>query len=168
MDQSAGQALPRSTFSAATIRVRERLLSMRAQLGAARLDRELAQGAKPDTDPLLRERARRLQSRESRQRLALGLDRAVDQVQRPLLYRGNSPVHPAAVREAVSTLQLLIRRLRGPRPVDPEGVARLEILLADRSGSLYNPDGEPDLRTAAQAALASLDPGFRRSPLPMS
>lgn len=167
MSQSVRQVMPRSTLSAASTRVRQRFLSMRAQLGAARLDRELAEGAMPDTNPLLRERARQLQSRESRQRLALGLDRAVDQVQRPLLYRENAPAHSPAVQEAASTLQLLIRRLRGPRPVSPEGVARLEILLNDGSGSLYNPDGDPDLRTAAQAALASLDPGFRRSPLPM-
>ena len=164
MSQSVREAMPRSTLSA---RVWERLVSMRAQLGAARLDRELAEGAKPDTDPLLRERARQLQSRESRKRLALGLDRAIDQVQRPLLYRENAPVHSPAVREAASTLQLLIRRLRGARPVSPEGVARLEILLTDGSGALYNPDGEPDLRTAAQAALASLDPGLRRSTAPM-
>lgn len=168
MNQSARQVMPRSTLSAASTPVRQRFLSMRAQLSAARLDRELAEGARPDTDPLLRERARRLQCRESRQRLALGLDRAVDQVQRPLLYRANSPAHSAAVREAASTLQLLIRRLRGPHPVSPEGVARLEILLTDSNGSFYNPDGEPDLRTAAQAVLASLDPGLRRSSLPMS
>lgn len=166
MNHSARQPMPPSTLSAASTRVRQWFLSMRARLGAARLDRELAEGAKPDIDPLLRERARRLQSRESRQRLALGLDRAVDQVQRPLLYAGNTPAHSPAVREAVSTLQLLIRRLRGPRPVSPEGVARLEILLGDRSESLYSLDAEPDLRTAAQAALASLDPGFRRSPCP--
>lgn len=168
MNQSKRQVMPRSSLSAASTRAWERVLSVRAQLGAARLDGELAEGAKPDTDPLLRERARQLQSRESRQRLALGLDRAVDQVQRPLLYRKNAPAHSPAVREAAPTLQLLIRRLRGPRPVSPEGVARLEILLSDTGGSLYNPDGEPDLRTAAQAALSSLDPGFRRSPPPTS
>jgi len=167
MNQSVRQVAPPSTLSAASARVRKRFLSMRAQLGAARLDRELAEGTKPDANPLLRERARQLQSRESRQRLALGLDRAVDQVRRPLLYRENAPAHSPAVQEAASTLQLLIRRLRGPRPVSPEGVARLEIMLTDTSGSLYNADGDPDLRTAAQAALASLDPGFRRSPLPM-
>jgi hypothetical protein len=68
------------------------------------------------------------------------------------------------VCEASSTLKVLIRRLRGNRAVSPQGVARLKILLTDGGGPLYKPEKESDLATAAQAALACLDVGFRRSP----
>lgn len=165
MYQSPQQARPaRSGLSAASIRVQRRLRSMRAQFGRPRLDQELAAGVRPDSDPLLRERAEFLLSRKSRLRMASGLDRTRRQAERSALHTAQLPVRAGAVREAGPLLEKLAYRLRGYLPISPQGAARTHILLTDGSGPLYSPDASPDLKTAAHRALAALeaDPGQQR------
>jgi hypothetical protein len=140
----------RSGISGASTRVQQRLRSMRARPGQGRLDEELAAGVRPDSDPLLRERARHLLSRDARLKMAAALGRAIYQAERP------------GVRDAVPTLASLARRLRGSRPIAPQGAAKTQILLTDANGPLYHPNAEPDLKTAARRALAALDSGSGR------
>lgn len=154
----------RSGLSAASTGMQHRLISMRAHLGHARLDEELAAGVRPDSDPLLRERARSLLSRDSRLKMALGLDGALHQVAHPRLHTAQLPMRSQAVRDAAPTLAMLARRLRGSLPIGPQGAAKTNILLTDGSGPLYNPGSRSDLKTAAHRALAALevDSGRRR------
>ena len=152
----------RSGLSGASTPVRQRLRSMRSLLGKGRLDEELARGVRPDSDPLLRERARQLLSRDERLKMAAGLGRTICQVERPALHLAQVPVRSQAVRDAVPTLAMLARRLRGSLPISPQGAAKTQILLTDGNGPLYYPNSEPDLKTAAGRALAALDSGSGR------
>jgi hypothetical protein len=129
---------------------------MRAQFGRTRLDQELAAGVRPDSDPLLRERAQILLSRESRLRMASGIDRARRQAERPALHTAQVPVRSQAVRDAAPALERLAYRMRGHLPISPQGAAKTNILLTDGSGPLYGPDGS-DLKAAARSALAALE-----------
>ncbi|MBS1888167.1 MAG: hypothetical protein JSU06_13360 [Actinobacteria bacterium] len=129
---------------------------MRAQFGRARLDQELAAGVRPDSDPLLRERAQILLSRESRLRMASGIDRARRQAERPARHTAQVPVRTQAVRDAAPALERLAYRMRGHLPISPQGAAKTNILLTDGSGPLYSPDGS-DLKAAARSALAALE-----------
>ena len=158
MYQAPQQSRPaRSDLSVATSRAQHVLHSMLAQRGQTRCDEKLATGVRPDSDFLLRERAHYLVSRGSRLKMALGLDRALHQGERPALHTSQIPVRSQAVRDAAPTLKMLARRLRGPLPIGPQGAARAEILLTDGSGPLYNPGSGSDLKTAARRALAALD-----------
>ena len=158
MDQAPPQSRPpRSGLHAACARVGRRLRFMRAQFGRTRLDEELAAGVRPDSDPLLRERAQILLSRESRLRMASGLDRARRQGMRPELHTAQVPVRTRAVRDARPALEKLAYRMRGHLPISPQGAAKTSILLTNGSGPLYNPAGNPDLKTAALRALAALE-----------
>jgi hypothetical protein len=158
MHQAPQQSRPaQSGLAAASIRVQQGLRSMRARLGQARLDEQLAAGMRPDSDPLLRERARYLLSRDSRLKMALGLGRALHKGGRPALHSAQVPVRSQAIRDAAPTLEMLARRLRGSLPIGPQGAAKTKILLTDGSSPLYNPNSEVDLKTAARRALAALD-----------
>lgn len=152
----------RSGLPAASARVRERLLSMRSQLSQARLDKELAAGMPPDSNPLLRERARHLVSRDSRLKLALGLGQALHQQERPGLHTAQVPVNSEAVDAASPVLEMLAERLRGFLPIGAQGAAKTKILLTDGSGPLYNPGSGSDLKTAAHRALAALETDWGR------
>lgn len=158
MHQAPQQSRPtRSGLSVATSRAQHVLHSMRAQFGRNRLDAELAAGVPADSDPLLRERARYLVSRESRLGIARGLGRTLHQGEQPALHISQVPVRSRAVRAAAPALEMLATRLRSSLPIGPQGAARAKILLTDGSGPLYNPGSGSDLQTAARRALAALD-----------
>lgn len=165
MNQSPSQDRPsRLGLSAASTRVQRRLRSMRAQFAGNRLDQELAAGVRPDSDPLLRERAEFLLSRKARLKMASGLDRSRRQAERRALHTAQLAVREGAVRDAAPVLEKLAYRLRGYLPISPQGAAKTQMLLTDGSGPLHSPQGTPDLKTAAHRALAALDadPGLRR------
>jgi hypothetical protein len=70
------------------------------------------------------------------------------------------PVSREASRDARGPLLDVAERLRGPRPVHPEGVAQVRRLLTDGAGPLYY--GYPgDLRAATLLALLALDGDVR-------
>ena len=153
--QRSGPA--QSGLGDASSRVRRQLVSMRARLVPARLDQELAAGVEPGRDPLLRERARHLLSRDSRLKMAAGLGRTLHQVERPTLHTTQVPVRSNAVRDAAPALEMLACRLRGSLPIAPQGAAKTKILLSDGGGPLYNPGSASDLKMAARQALTALE-----------
>lgn len=158
MHPAPRQARPaRSNLFSATTRAQRTLHSMRAPFGQNRMDADLAAGVRPDSNPFLRERARYLISRGSRLKMASALGQALDQGER--LKLGTPQPHAPAqqVRAAAPTLRILVRRLEGSLPIDPQGAAKTNILLTDRSGPLYNPRNPSDLAMAAREALAALD-----------
>ncbi len=158
MYQSPQQPGPtRVNLSPTSARLRARWLSTRAQIGQTRLDRELASGANPDSDPLLQARARHLLSRDAREQIASTIDRILRPSDRAALYSARVPVCSPAVREAEPALAMLADRLRAYFSIDAQGVAKAQILLTDGSGPLYNPNSTSDVNSAAHGALAALD-----------
>jgi hypothetical protein len=126
------------------------------------LDRRLAAGADPRSDPLLQARARLITGRRSRKRVAEGLAGA-------LAKSRQQPTFTAAVRPngrevvaARTVLATLGCRLRSSEPVAARGVAILLVLLCDCTSPLFAP-GEPGaLGSGLRAAAAALEPVERR------
>ena len=118
-------------------------------LRAPRLDRALADGADPASEPSLRQRARRLTSRRARQRLAEALE-AVE--------RGPGvPVRHDQVVEASDLLSELAAALRSRERVSARGVLLARRIITDGCGPLYAP-GAPRaaLRWRVWEALRAL------------
>jgi hypothetical protein len=139
---------------------------------AARLDRELARGARPETNVGLAARAVRLTSMRSRRDLAKSLQRILAAV-RPVSSRGRPtaadpsprvarhphvPIRRDRVSRSASELTELAARLVQPGPVPARGVAMVCQLLTDGGGPLYrkaSPDDLPALIEQATQALTS-------------
>ena len=122
------------------------------------LDHQLAEGADPADNPLLRARARRITSRRSRRRVAAGLAGAVSKsVVQPTFTAAVRP-NGREVLAARTVLNTLDRRLRSSDPVAPQGVAILLVLLCDCTSPLFAA-GEPGaLGSRLRAAAAALEP----------
>jgi hypothetical protein len=124
-----------------------------ARLGAARLDAALAIGESPDATVALALRARLLTGTENRRHLADGLQRALDEAQKPpaaLIMR--APLNRAQILSASSELGELRRRLLADGPVAARGVAQARMLLNSGAGPLYRA-GEPgQLATSVRGA----------------
>jgi len=125
------------------------------------LDRDLADGADPRSEPQLAYRARRLTTRRSRDRIARGIERAVAEAERPWNgMRAAVPVQRRTVLGARPTLLALVRALRSPAPVAAQGVALALRLLTDGGGPLYGSDSRW-IAEAASASIAGLDDARR-------
>jgi hypothetical protein len=137
-----------------------------ARMGAARLDRELAGGASPETSVSLAARAGQLTSTRFRHDLAASLRRIVVAVGEPAapashLSLGVSrsvrvPLGAMRVGRSASLLAELANRLLEPGPVPVRGVAMVTELLADGTGPLYRQATRDDLRDAAERAVYTL------------
>ena len=118
-------------------------------LRASRLDRALADGADPASEPSLRERARRLTSWRTRRRLA----KALEEVERgPGL-----PVRHDQVVEARDLLAELTTALRSRERVSARGVLLARRIITDGCGPLYSPSAPRSaLRWRVWEALRAL------------
>jgi hypothetical protein len=141
--------------AAGSARVWDRL---QARLAPARLDRALASGAPPASNPALALRAERLVSPGARRDLARALERLAERSERRTL---GSRLAPRAERlaEARDDLGRLARRLAAANRAEAEGVARARELLSDGSGPLFWRGSNEDLATRVRAAIAGLEPG---------
>jgi hypothetical protein len=103
-------------------------------------------------------REARMVSPRRRRQLAESIEHVVSRANTPRwALTAVIPVAPEAGRGARGALLDLAERLRGPRPVAPEGMRLAHDLLVDGAGPLYVP-GEPgELRGAALRALWALD-----------
>src|SRR4051794_33809567 len=104
-------------------------------LWAPRLDRALADGADPASEPDLGARARRLTSWRTRRRVA----RALEEVERG----PGVPVRRDQVREARDLLAELATALRSRDRVSARGVLLARRIITDGCGPLYAPNAPP-------------------------
>jgi len=114
-------------------------------LQAPRLDRALADGADPASEPGLRERARRLTSWSMRRRVAKALEE-VERAPAPVRCDPRVPVRSDQVREARDLLDELTTALRSRERVSARGVLLARRIVTDGCGPLYAP-------TAPRSAL---------------
>ena len=138
-----------------------------ARSQAARLDRELAEGASPEANATLAARAARLTSTEFRRDLAASLRRILAAAGEPALAAdarvplGSArpirvPVRTTRVSQSAPLLAELASRLLEPGPVPVGGVAMVARLLADGTGPLYREAARDDLGAVAEQAAAAL------------
>ena len=112
---------------------------LRSRIAAHRLDRELANGASPDTDVVVALHARRLVGMRERRRVADGLTRALLVSTRPLgAGFASTVVDRQAVVGAAADVLDLCRQLVTPGPVSVRGVACVRALLSNGVGPLYD------------------------------
>lgn len=104
-------------------------------LRAPRLDRALAEGADPASEPGLCARARRVTSWRSRRRIA----EALEQLDRD----AGLPVRRDQLREADELLAELVSALRSRERVSARGVLLARRIVTDGCGPLYAPDHPP-------------------------
>lgn len=136
------------------------------------LTRALADGWDPAERPELARRAEQLTQRRNRRTQARTLRRIADEAQRPTATRSQViMVRRGPVLETKDLLGILAARLDDPRPVRPQGMAKLLRILtnADRS-PLYNPSEPGALRRLLTDVLETLEPGapseFHEFPIP--
>ncbi len=138
-----------------------------ARSRAARLDRELAEGASPEANATLAARAARLTSTEFRRDLAASLRRILAAAGEPVpapdarALLGSArpirvPVRATRVSQSAPLLAELASRLLQPGPVPVDGVAMVARLLADGTGPLYREAARDDLDAVAGQAAAAL------------
>lgn len=131
---------------------------------AARLDRELAAGTRPEANAGLAARAMRLTSAGYRRDLAASLLRILAALA-PAAQSSPSatrtprvPLRLAPISQSAPLLSELASRLVEPGPVPVQGVAMVSQLLADGTGPLYRQasrDALDHLVRQATHALAS-------------
>jgi hypothetical protein len=127
------------------------------------LDRRLAEGADPDTDPLLHTRAERLVTPASRAALAAGLERTVAAAHEPgAALSSAAPVRRGPVRGARHELMGLAGELRHMADPRPRRVAMAERLLTEASSVLFTAASSAEVARAARAAIDNL----RATPTP--
>jgi hypothetical protein len=140
-------------LSVRRVRVRDRL---KARVRAGALDRQLVEGAGPDTSVALALHAARVYGPSQRRILARSLSRLAGSPDSHSA-RLHVPVDHEAVRRAYGELEAVADRLDGEGPVSVQGVARIRLLLADGTGPLYRAARPEQLRRELQSALRALD-----------
>jgi hypothetical protein len=142
-------------------------LAVRVWFGRAGLDRELAEGANPNTDAARWLRARQLSSHRCRRDLAGGLRWLVRQAHQPTrsVWVVVAPLNRGQVEEASELLLMLAARLEEIEEPCPRAVALASFLVHDPSspasslfddpGGSLSPGGNG--ATTAQLARAALE-----------
>jgi hypothetical protein len=149
------------------LRLWHRLL---ARCLAPRLDRRLADGARPEENAVLAARAMVLTSVSYRRALAGSLRRtlaaSVSPHTRPRLMAASRsaggarqpyvPLRRDRIAESASELDGLAGCLAGPGPVPAQGVAMVSQMLADGAGPLYRAGARDDLNAIIERAAQAL------------
>jgi hypothetical protein len=141
----------RAAAAAREPRPGERML---ARLRAARLDRELSEGADPDASPQLCARVLALTSTPGRMALAEGLERLVHSAHSPAAGR-HVPLQAAPVLSNEPVVEELVSVLRAGTPLYVRGLAMLSRLLSDSSGLAYHSDSGARLAEELQRVRAA-------------
>jgi hypothetical protein len=134
---------------------------MRLRAGWAReeLDRRLAEGADPSTEPLLEARAERLVAPASRATLAAGLERVVVTAHEPAARLSSAvPVRRGPVAGARHELMGLAGELRHMPDPRPRGVAMAERLLTEPCSVLFTASSSDEVARAARDAVDHMRP----------
>jgi hypothetical protein len=142
---------------------------------AARLDRELAEGASPEASASLAARAAELTSTRFRHDLAASLRRILlaasarsvaaparsvavpaSRLSLGVARSPRVPLSTTRIGQSASLLAELASRLLEPGPVPVRGVAMVTQLLADGAGPLYRQAADADLDALVASAAAAL------------
>jgi hypothetical protein len=144
---------PRRPGAAPRGRWRRACATARLRLGVRlrhwRLDRELADGVAASASARHALRAAQLTRPATRAALARSLRAVVARAQDPFAaLSGAVPVRRAEVGAWAQGLLGLAERLERNRPVSPQGMARVRLLVSDGLGPLYNSHSELTLGEA--------------------
>jgi hypothetical protein len=127
---------------------------------APRLDRKLAEGARPEATAALAARAARMTSMGFRRKIAASLQRIIAPApaSRPALpiMTPHIPLCRERIRRSAPELAELAGRLVQPGPVPAQGVAIMSELLTDGTGPLYHPACRDDLSAVIERAARAL------------
>ena len=120
-------------------------LAMRVWLGRDGLDRELAEGANPDTDPARRLRARQLSSRRARRHVAARLRWLAAEARQPThsTWAVVPPLNLRQLEEARESLLMLADRLELARKPCPRALALASFLIHDPFSPAFVPFDDP-------------------------
>ena len=134
-------------------------LRMHVWLQRTELDRRLAEGTNPTTDPLRAMRARQLGSRRCRRALSAGLRRLAAEgcATDPAWRFPFPPVNRAAVRDAREPLLALANRLVESERPCPRAVALASYLVCDPASPVYREPAGVTVADLASAALGTID-----------
>ena len=136
-----------------------------ARCAAARLDRELAAGASPETADTLAARAMQLTSVKVRRDLAASVQRILAAAGHPAqvtlasavaVHPPRLPLRRARISQSAVPLASLAGYLTAPGPVPVHGVAIISQLLADGTGPLYRHGCADDLSDIIENATRAL------------
>ncbi len=141
-----------------------------ARCRAARLDRELADGTRPEANASLAARAVQLTATEYRRDLAASLQRILAAAGAPDRLGAAPAGHPSLAASRVPRVPLrltpisqsapllaeLASQLVEPGPVPVQGVAMVNQLLADGTGPLYRDARREDLGRLVEQATHAL------------
>lgn len=135
---------------------------VQARLHRSRLDKALASGADPNTDPLRRERAGQLVGEKRRRKLAASLEGLLaeaDSAPRP--FTSKVPIARAAIRDSRWDVETIVERLKAPAYISAQGVAMASLLLTSGTSPCYGTDraSSQELRWALQATVEAIDHG---------
>jgi hypothetical protein len=134
------------------------VLRLRVLVHRGQLDRQLADGRNPATDPRLAMRAAQLARPAMRARLAASLRDAVCSLDDSALaqyLRPEAPVAAASVRACAREIDDLAQALTGASP-RVQGVAIVHGLLTDSAGPLYDGGQTGELRSTVLHARTAL------------
>lgn len=136
-----------------------RLLRLKVWCRRAKLDRELACGADPASRPDLQLEASHLLRPRSRRFVADALAALVPEPRSTsATLSARPPVRSDQVRPTAPVIDAVVRRLRSPSAVSPQGLALARRLLCDPAGPLYAPSDRDQLNRAMHAVLEALEP----------
>jgi hypothetical protein len=111
---------------------------LRVRVRRPALDRRLAAGADPWSDPELSIRAEELTDAETRVRIAKAIDRAIVEAgDPPPPMTSQVPLARPAIRACTPRLRAISGRLKGDHMVTPRGMAQAAMLVREGASPLY-------------------------------
>jgi hypothetical protein len=138
------------------------MVRLRVRIKRLELDSELAKGANPERSEERALRAKQLQDRTTRERLAAGIENLFR-----LATMGPGPDATVSIVRAPfdgyrvaanrSGLAELAEKLRRPEPPDVRAVAMASVLLEDDRSPLYSRNATDELKPAIRAASSAFD-----------
>ena len=156
-DPGAGKhpgGMPNGVYPPPKINPISPALRLRVRMHRFDLDDQLAHGANPRSTRELSLRTQQLLS--ERERLAAGIERALESARRPSVFSARIPVRREQTLECAGEIHALADRLRRDR-LDVHGVAMTSQLLHDGASPLYHDSGV-SLLYAVRSGRLALDP----------
>jgi hypothetical protein len=146
------------------------LARLRVRVRRDSLDRRLAAGEDPRTDPDLALRAEELTEGDARRRIAMVVYRLIDEAAgAPAPFSSKVPLARGAIVACAPRLCLIAGRLESGRPIAARGVAQAAILVHEGKSPLYSTtvtDTALNRRLIEIAAALGADPSTNGNGVP--